>query len=251
MDNVQQRKVGEIAAENPSSVRVFESLGIDYCCGGKKSLSDACSGADVPVDRVLELLAKAESDSQGEQTESWAEEPLANLIAHIIEEHHEFVRREIPRIESLLKKVVARHGQIYLEIPQIEQLFEAVGREMSTHMLKEEQVLFPYIERMEAASLRRKPMPPAFFGSVTRPIAHMMADHDNAGALVARIHVLSSGYALPEGACATFRALYEALADFERDLHRHVHLENNVLFPRAATIEQQAEQEHDSNPVGA
>ncbi|MGH9665827.1 MAG: hemerythrin domain-containing protein, partial [Bryobacteraceae bacterium] len=171
----------------------------------------------------------------------WTGEPLGSLTAHIVETHHGFVRRETPRIAFLLKKVVAKHGQTHPEIPQIEQLFIAVAQEFSTHMLKEEQVLFPYIDRLELANLQGKPAPPAFFGSVTRPIAHMVADHDDTGALFARIHELSNAYAPPSGACPTFRALYQGLAEFERDLHQHIHLENNILFPRAIEMEQAAE----------
>ena len=233
-----EKTVREIATENPSSIRVFESLGIDYCCGGKRSLTDACARADIDIDGVLILLAKADRDSQAPESGEWNARPLRDLIAHIVEQHHGFVRQETPRIESLLSKVAAKHGPAHPEIAQIEQLFTAIGQELSTHMLKEEQVLFPYIERMEQAVLNGTPVPPAFFGSVKRPIANMIADHDDAGALLAQIRELSNAYTAPGGACPTFLALYRGLQEFERDLHRHVHLENNILFPRAVEMEQ-------------
>jgi regulator of cell morphogenesis and NO signaling len=238
METITEKTVREIAIENPSSVRVFESLGIDYCCGGKRPLSDACSHANVDMDRVLELLATARRDSQTPASGEWNEKPLTELIDHIVEKHHGFVRRETPRIASLLTKVAAKHGLLHPEIHQIESLFTAIGQELSTHMLKEEQVLFPYISRMQQAVLGGNPIPEAFFGSVRRPIANMLAEHDDAGALLSQIRELSHGYTAPNGACPTFLALYAGLEDFERDLHQHIHLENNILFSRAVEMEQ-------------
>ena len=238
METITEKTVRDIAIENPSSVRVFESLGIDYCCGGKRPLSEACSHANIDVDRVLELLATAHRDSQAPGVGEWRDKPLGDLIAHIIETHHAFVRRETPRIASLLTKVAAKHGPLHPEINQIEPLFTAIAQELSTHMLKEEQVLFPYVSRMEQATLSGNPIPEAFFGSVQRPIANMVAEHDDAGALLSQISELSDGYTTPSGACPTFLALYRGLEEFERDLHQHIHLENNILFPRAIEMEQ-------------
>jgi regulator of cell morphogenesis and NO signaling len=237
MPTITEKTVREIALETPSSIRVFEALGIDYCCGGKRPLSDACSHANVDLDRVQQLLEKAKCDSQAVAGEEWSGKPLRDLILTITHKHHGFVRRETPRIEALLTKVGLRHGPSHPEIAQITQLFSAMSQELSTHMHKEEQVLFPYIERMERATERGEPIPPAFFGTVKRPIANMVAEHDDAGALLARIRDLSSGYTAPAWACPTFIALYNGLEEFERDLHHHVHLENNILFPRAVDIE--------------
>jgi regulator of cell morphogenesis and NO signaling len=237
MQTTPEKTVREIALENPSSIRVFESLGIDYCCGGKRPLSDACSRAGVDFDRVIDLLESATLDSQAPAGE-WKEKPLRELIAHIVTNHHGYVRQETPRIHGLLTKVASKHGPAHPEIARIEELFTAMGQELSTHMLKEEQVLFPYIERMEQALLAGMPVPAAFFGTVKRPIANMVAEHDDAGSLLSQIRVLSNGYTPPEGACPTYVALYRGLEEFERDLHHHVHLENNILFPRAIRIEQ-------------
>jgi regulator of cell morphogenesis and NO signaling len=238
MQTITEKTVREIAVENPSSIRVFESLGIDYCCGGRSSLSDACSRADIDLDRLLDLLAQASLNSNAPVSKEWSGKPLRDLIAHIVEKHHGFVRTETPRIESLLSKVVAKHGQAHPEVLQIELLFTAISQELSTHMLKEEQILFPYVERMERALLNADALPAAFFGSVKRPIANMMAEHDDAGALLSRIRKLSNGYAPPGGACPTFVALYRGIEEFERDLHHHVHLENNILFPKTVEMEQ-------------
>ena len=230
--------VREIALENPSSIRVFESLGIDYCCGGKRQLSEACTQAHVDLARVQELLERAGHETAAPEAAEWREKPLRVLIAHIVGTHHSYVRREVPRIETLLAKVLAKHGSGRPEIGRIEQLFSAVTQELSTHMMKEEQVLFPHVERMEHAVQAGEPVPPAFFGTVKRPIANMVAEHDDAGALLARIRELSGGFTPPAGACPTFVGLYKGLEDFERDLEHHVALENNILFPRAVEMEE-------------
>lgn len=237
MQTTIEKTVREIALENPSSVRVFETLGIDYCCGGKRSLSEACSRAAIDVDKALELLAEADRKAHDSPAPEWEARPLREIVAHIVEDHHSFVRGETPRIAGLLAKVRTRHGFLHPEIAKIEDLFLAMGQELSTHMLKEEQMLFPYIERLEKAAREGAPAPAAFFGSVARPIANMMAEHDDAGAILSQLRALSNGYTAPAGACPTYVALYSGLEDFERDLHRHVHLENNILFPRAMELE--------------
>jgi regulator of cell morphogenesis and NO signaling len=232
-----EKTVREIAVENPASVRVFETLGIDYCCNGKRTLSDACARADVSMERVLGLLEQANRDAQVEAGEEWQNKPLGELIVHIVTKHHSYVREETPRIASLLAKVVGKHGAAHPELAEIDQLFSAIGQELSTHMMKEEQVLFPYIEQLEDAREAGEAAPVAFFGTVRRPVAMMLAEHDDAGALLRRMRELSNGYTAPAGACPSYAGLYRGLEEFERDLHRHIHLENNILFPRAVEME--------------
>ncbi|HEY7389107.1 MAG TPA: iron-sulfur cluster repair di-iron protein [Bryobacteraceae bacterium] len=238
MKVAQEKTVGEIAAENPTSVRVFESLGIDYCCGGKRSLADACSQTGLGVADLLKRLEEAAGNARETVAEGWNEAPLARLIAHIVDHHHAHVRNETPRLETMLSKVVGRHGEKHPEVRKIRRLFAVLIEELTTHMLKEEQILFPYIEKMEQATDTGKPIPPAFFGSVARPVAHMVADHDDAASLLESIRSEANNYVPPADACGTFRALYAGLEEFERDLKRHVHLENNILFPRATKLEQ-------------
>lgn len=233
MSTTTERTISEIAAETPSSIRVFESLGIDYCCGGKRSLAEACARAGIGMDSVLKLLDAAEHDAQPSDQTQWSNAPLTALIAEIVGRHHAFVRREIPRLNALAAKVANKHGESHREVQQIEQIFNALGEELSMHLMKEEQILFPYISGMESGGAA----PPSCFGTVTRPIANMVAEHDDAGALLAKMRELSSGYQLPEGACLSYHALYQGLAEFERDLHQHIHLENNILFPRAVEME--------------
>jgi regulator of cell morphogenesis and NO signaling len=237
MQTTLEKTVRDIALETPSSIRVFESLGIDYCCGGKRPLSDACSHANVDPDRLLELLENAKRESHAPEAGEWQAKSLGEMISYVVGKHHGYVRQETPRIAALLSKVNAKHGPAHPEIAQIDQLFSAISQELATHMLKEEQVLFPYVERMEQAVHGGDPVPPPFFGTVQRPIANMVAEHDDAGAILSQIRGLSNGYLAPLGACPSFLALYRGLEEFEHDLHQHVHLENNILFPRAIEME--------------
>jgi regulator of cell morphogenesis and NO signaling len=237
MSATAERTVSEIAIENPASARVFESLGIDYCCGGKIPLKDACFKAKVSPESVLELLDNLKDAVGKTPPEKWVAAPLAELTGHIVAEHHGYVRSESPRLFALLRKVRDRHEWVHPEVATIDDVFATLYRELSTHMLKEEQVLFPYLNSMDTALRAGSAVPPAFFGSVENPIRHMLGDHDEAGAAMARISTLSNGYRPPPDGCPTFRALYYGLAEFERNLHRHVHLENNILFPRALEME--------------
>lgn len=229
------KTVREIVIENPSTSRIFEAAGIDYCCGGNKSLAEACERANVRTEYVLEQLERAKNS--GLARNDWASARASELIAYIVDQHHGYVRRETPRVNALLEKVIARHGQSHPEVLRIAQLFRELTDELGTHMAKEENVLFPMIERLEKGSGLPVPSP---LGSVSYPIARMIAEHDDAGALEAQIRNLANAYEPPADACPTFRALYSALQEFERDLHLHVHLENNILFPAAEKFEQNA-----------
>ena len=228
--------VREIAINNPASVRIFENFGIDYCCGGKRPLDEACARANAPIDRVMEALD--ELDVKGiSPEEAWTNQSLMDLTTHIVRRHHRYVREEAPRIELLLQKVVNRHGEAHPELGAIQDTFVALSQELFAHMIKEERILFPFLEAMEAAASAGQPAPLGCFASVELPIARMLADHDDAGALLAKMRDLSGNYRAPDGSCPSYRGLYQALEEFERDLHQHVHLENNILFPRAAEME--------------
>jgi len=185
--------VREIAIEHPATVRVFESLGIDYCCGGKRTLNDACERAGVPVQRALDLLATVQ-EAASVDVANWAGASAGELIGHIVGRHHKYVRSESPRLGIMLEKFVGRHGQEHPELASICDLFGALTQELSAHMLKEENILFPYFEQMESAVSRGAAPPPAVFGSVETPISRMLADHDDAGELLAEMRELSSGY---------------------------------------------------------
>lgn len=229
--------VREIAIENPGTVRVFESLGIDYCCGGSKPLREACARADIPLDRALQLLASANADQRDVNDHRWEDSTLADLATHIIEQHHAFVRREAPRLETLAAKVAQKHAGRHPELPEVRDAFTDLAQELSAHMMKEENLLFPHISQMESAALAGTGLPQAFFGSVRNPVARMVAEHDDAARLLVQIRNLTCGFQPPDDACPSYRGLYHGLEEFERDLHRHIHLENNLLFPRAVELE--------------
>lgn len=229
--------VGQIATEVPATRREFEKLGIDYCCGGKRTLTEACVQAKIKVDEVLALLEASASSSEAAVERNWNEEPLSELVNHITTTHHAFVRSECPRIEALAKKVASVHGKKHSELLQVQGQFYALAEELRVHLMKEEQILFPYVLRMEESVLAGEPAPPAMFGTVANPIRMMMQEHDGAGSFLQSLRSLTNGYKLPDDACISYRALFDALKNFEADLHQHIHLENNVLFPRAAAME--------------
>ncbi|HEX6806275.1 MAG TPA: iron-sulfur cluster repair di-iron protein [Terriglobales bacterium] len=230
--------VREMALSIPAATRVFEKFGIDYCCGGNKSLEKACDDANLSLDHVLESLASAAtSNPSGSGHKNWASGALADLTAHINHTHHKYTREEIARLGPLFDKVCNVHGPKHPELLEMRHDFRSLAQELTTHMMKEEMVLFPYIERMEEAVTAGEPILPAPFGTVNNPVAMMIHEHDDAGNLLRNLRSRSNGYQPPEGACISYQTLYSALDAFEKDLHQHIHLENNVLFPRAIAME--------------
>jgi len=234
-----EKTVKELALESLSATRVFEKLGIDYCCGGKLSLERACQAANVPFEQAVDALEMAELAAQASSHErNWAEAPLTELIAHIRNTHHKYTRDEIARLSPLADKVCRVHGAKHPELAEIRATFQALSAELTTHLMKEEMMLFPYIERLEEALAAKDPMLPSPFGSVSNPVAMMMHEHDDAGSALRDLRRASNDFTPPPEACVSYQTLYKALAEFESDLHRHIHLENNILFPRAVAMEQ-------------
>ena len=231
------KTVGEIAAETPSATREFEKLGIDYCCGGSRTLGEACAAANIPIEEALARLEKSLASTQPGASQDWQNQLLADLIGHIISTHHAFVREESTRIESLTTKVVGVHGKNHPELLHVQEIFDALAGELSVHLMKEEQVLFPYVVRKEESVLAGEPAPPAMFGTVVNPVRMMMQEHDGAGDALRSLRSVTSDYKLPDDACISYRTLCQALQGFESDLHQHIHLENNILFPRAVAME--------------
>jgi regulator of cell morphogenesis and NO signaling len=231
-----EMKVKDIALANPEARQILEDAGVDYCCGGGKSLHDACMHADVSEEEILKRLREnKELVSTGEK--AWTSAPLAELTKHIREVHHRYVRESINRAGALLVKVKTKHGENHPEIAEVQKLFGEVGKEMVMHMQKEEQILFPYIDALERSANGNGPLEPPFFETVKNPIHAMMKEHDSAGDLVERIRKATGEYTPPADACTSYKALYQELREFEADLHQHVHLENNILFPRAVEME--------------
>ena len=226
----------EIAVSSPAAARVLEEAGVDYCCGGNHSLEEGCAGTGVAAEEILARLRASTEQARPEDAD-WRSARLAELIEHIRQKHHGYVRQAIPRVSALLEKVKTKHGTNHPEIATLEGHFQQLGQEMIAHMQKEEMILFPYIERLEQSKQIGAPLERPFFQTVRNPIQMMMNEHDAAGNLAKQIREASSNYAPPADACASYQRLYGELRQFEADLHTHVHLENNILFPRAVELE--------------
>jgi regulator of cell morphogenesis and NO signaling len=234
-----EKTVREIAIEVPGATRLFEKLGIDYCCGGGQSLEQACQSANVPLEQVIDSLEMDEFAARNAQRDrNWTTEPLSELIAHIKNTHHKYTRAEIARLGPLADKVCSVHGENHPELEEIRTILGDLSQELTTHMMKEEMVLFPYIERMEESVVAHEPVLPPPFGSVGNPVAMMTREHDDAGNALRELRRITNGYSAPPDACVSYQTLYKALSELETDLHQHIHLENNILFPRAIEMEQ-------------
>jgi len=233
--------VRELAGRYPQTRMIFERYGIDYCCGGGKCLAEAAqeSHAALPdLVRDIETALVARSTKTATAEKDWYEAPLHELVDHILQVHHAYMKEALPRLTELMRNVVhahgARHGTM---LRQVQELYSALATELGSHLLKEEEVLFPSIVAAEAHRQERPEGPAAHIGSAGSLIGQMEGEHERAGAVLARIRKVTGGYVLPDDACPTFRALYEELEHLEEDLHQHIHLENNILFPRASTAE--------------
>ncbi len=223
--------IREIAVENPHATRVFERLGLDYCCGGHKPLAEACADAKLSMDEVVRSLEDA-APAPASATD-WKSASLTELANHIIDKHHGYVKSESPRIAQLLAKVVRVHGQNHPELAKVQEDFLSLARELESHMMKEEQILFPYIIQLDGGYAGHN-----CFGTVRNPIHMMTVEHDNAGNLLREIRGTTSNFTTPPDACVSYQTLYRALLEFEADLHQHIHLENNILFPQAIALEE-------------
>lgn len=233
------RMVKEFVLEEPTSAKVFEQIGIDYCCGGNRPLAEACRTAGVNIEDVTRLLEAGKGSAATEdEVVDWNKQSLTELMDHIVQKHHTFCRAEIARIKALLEKVTQVHGSLHSELRRIQALFTGLSGELLVHLLKEEQILFPQIASLEQASTHRMPSPQGTPRVVQSPVQMLVLDHDSAGAALHEIRRVSYNYQDPADACGSYRALYEALKSFEAGLHQHVHLENNIVFPRAIAMEQ-------------
>lgn len=229
--------VRDIVLEQPQATRVFEKLKIDYCCGGGKPLIEACAAAGVKVEDVEMLLQTAEQSGSKDETVDLQQTSLSDLIQHILDKHHVFTKDEMSRLTALVEEVVGAHGQNHPELSELRGLFQSLCADLGAHMLKEERILFPYIIAVENSLQGKQSRPFAPFGTVGNPIRMMTMEHDTAGDILRKLRAVSSDYTIPADACISYQTLYQALEAFEQDLHQHIHLENNILFPRAVELE--------------
>lgn len=236
MQNIATKTIREIAVESPATTRVFEEYKIDYCCHGNTTFDEACRNAGASPDAVEEKIDDLLSIDDREPS-SLASMNLNELIDHILAKHHVYTKQEMEQLTPLMDKVARKHGEHYPYLIELKRVFQAVCDDLEPHIMKEETVLFPHIKKLEEDFSQHAlgPRPP--FGTVLNPVRMMRREHDEVGSLLAKMRFLTTDYDLPDGACPSFQALYHRFAVLERDLHQHIHLENNVLFPRAVELE--------------
>lgn len=228
-----QTPVRDIVTEYPATVPALERLGIDYCCGGAKTLTEACARRNIAV---AEVIAQLERQSMSRHQQAWPQTSLRKLCGHITSRHHVFTRQQLQLIDGLLDKVRRRHGANHPELVRVAMLLSAIEAEIEHHFHCEENVLFPYIAQLEEnPGAARLPM----FQSIHHPVHRMLAEHDQTGEKLRSLREETNHYQPPSDACTTFRALWKALEDLEKDMHLHIHLENNILFPRALSLAEQ------------
>jgi regulator of cell morphogenesis and NO signaling len=238
--------VAAIAAAEPDTIKVFQRHHIDFCCGGRIPLFEACADHDLDTDMLLAELrtVRAAADDPAD----WRLAPLKDLVAHIQARYHVPLGAELPRLSAMMEKVVSRHGQRLPEtLLPLQERFESLQRELLEHMAKEDAVLFPAVLALEANAAAGAS---AGWTWIEQPIDAMESEHEAAGAALATMRKLTHGYAPPEDACPTFRGLYYGLSELERDMHMHVHLENHVLFPRASRLAHARSRQDHAVPMG-
>lgn len=223
-----ETQVRDIALAHPSAIPVLEKFGIDYCCGGAHTLAKACERRGVTTAAVVEELERSAHDASAPD-DQWQTASATNLIEHIVENHHGFARQQLELARQLSQKVERRHGNTHPEVFEVGTALAALTTELEHHFYCEENVLFPYAKALEQDA---QAQPPAVFDSVERPVTRMILDHNHTGDELGRIRQATNGYQPPADACTSYLALYRTLEELEKDLHRHIHLENNILFPR-------------------
>lgn len=230
-------KIGEIVKKDFRKAQVFKKFGIDFCCGGKKTLKQACEENKLDILELQKELEQIENSDANQKEIRFDEMELDELCTYIIEKHHRYVGKTIPVIFEYTQKVARVHGERNPELIEIADLFMKISHELNCHMMKEEKMLFPYISSMAIAKREKNKAPMAQFGTVSNPIQVMEDDHEEVGKLMKKIEELSQNYTAPSNACTTYRISYESLKEFAEDLYQHIHLENNILFPKAEELE--------------
>lgn len=236
METFSETTIGEIAAKDYRKVEVFKKYGIDFCCGGKKSISKACSEKGInkeELEKDLQLLEQG-TKLPSQDFYSW---DVAFLADYIVNTHHKYVIQSMPMIFEFTQKVARVHGHDHPEVVEVAKLFVQVMDELNRHMMKEENILFPYIRQLSEMKKSKQKISPSPFGTVQNPINMMEHEHDVVGELMHQIRNITTNYSLPVGACNSYRYSYSKLNEFEEDLHQHIHLENNILFPKAIDLE--------------
>jgi regulator of cell morphogenesis and NO signaling len=237
MNIVKENTLAEAVKGNFRISEIFESYGLDYCCNGKRSITEACEDKNINPDIVIEKIAIANINKNGNGTFDKLE--LDGLIDYIVSTHHSYVAKMLPSIDAHAEKVYNVHGKNHPELSEISEIWKAVSAELANHMIKEERMLFPYIKSLANAKRSSSGYQYAPFGTVENPISMMEREHANAGDAFFKIKELTNNFLIPADACTTFAVFFDELRDFENDLHMHIHLENNILHPKAILLERE------------
>jgi regulator of cell morphogenesis and NO signaling len=230
-----EQTLADIVTADTRTAVVFDRMGLDYCCQGQRTLADAALELGLPLGDIVSQLEVLGPHDAGEHLEDWS--TLDALTRHIVTTHHAYVREHAPQIVAWLDRLIERHGARHPELAEVGITFHRIADDMATHMLKEENILFPFIDALARAVDTDRRLPPSPFGTILNPIRMMEADHQASGGDLAHLRAITAGYTPPPDGCTTYRACYAELERFEADLHRHVHLENHILFPRAIALE--------------
>jgi regulator of cell morphogenesis and NO signaling len=230
--------VRDAVVKYPETKKALERLGIDYCCGGNNNLLEAAAEKGLDAVALGKALTESTSKAASNAVKDWSKASATELAHHILDTHHVFMKRELPRLEDLSEKVLKAHGESHGKmLESLRRTFLGLKEEIEMHLVKEEEILFPLITDLDSSAQLGGPPPVSHCGSVQNPIHQMKYEHDAAGAALAEMRRITEGYGLPEDACPSFVALYEGLQALERDLHEHIHLENNILFPMSIELE--------------
>jgi regulator of cell morphogenesis and NO signaling len=229
--------IGSIVARHYRTADVFKKYKIDFCCKGNRLLSDVCKEKNIDQGKLETELALASLDKHQKDAESLSNTSLSDLATYIEKTHHTYVREQAPLLQEYLNKIARVHGDNHPELREVKTLFEQCAQELSYHMHKEEVVLFPSIKRLEAYKNDRKQPEDFFFGKFANPIGMMMEEHAAEGERLEKISALTNNFTPPEDACTTYRVAFLKLDEFVNDLHTHIHLENNILFPATEQLE--------------
>lgn len=227
---ITEATVGELVRDQPNRARIFEEYGIDYCCGGKKSLEQACSESDADFQAVAQKLEQMDSEN-GTAKENPNAMTLTELADHIEATHHAYLRSELPRLQGIIEKVARVHGDADIRLREVNRVFLGFMEEIYSHMMKEESILFPAVRKLEVGESG------FHCGTLANPIRVMEAEHDQAGDALKQFRELTSDFTPPNWACNTYRVMLDSLHQLEQDMHQHIHKENNILFPRALELE--------------
>ena len=230
-NDMKNRPLGELVTENPNRAELFETLGLDYCCGGKETLANACMAKQLSPDSIVDRILTFDNLTVHQEKELWGDAPPSLLADHIVGTHHVYLKREFPRMEQLLAKVVSVHGAHHPALMDVQRVFALLYSDAKLHLLDEELTTFPAIRRLEAGTIT-----PADRAELVAGLDKLMTEHVVVGGALAEIRRLTDGYTLPEDGCQSYHTLLHWLLNLENDFHIHVHKENNIMFPKVQQL---------------